>query len=539
MYCNIVKSELIVDVSPQEVAIALLEDGRLEEINRDRREENFVVGNIYLGKVKKVMPSLNAAFVDIGSEKDAFIHYLDLGAGFSRLNAYVKALAEPNKPKKGVNMNKYAQLPEVPKEGQIEDYIKTGDLILVQISKEPINTKGPRLTAEISIAGRNMVLIPYADKVMVSTKVTPESERSRLRQLVQSIKPTSCGLIVRTVAQGKRVAELDNELRLLQRRWDEVVLRLQEPQQVGLISAEMGRTIGIIRDAFNPTFESIQVNDEIIYEEVKAYVELIAPDRSSIVHLYKNDQPIFDHFGVTKQLKSGFGRVVGFKNGGYLIIERTEALYSIDVNSGSKKQGEDQEANAFNVNMLAAEEIAHQLRLRDIGGIIVVDFIDLAKAENKQRLFEYMQQLMELDRAKHNVLQLSKFGLMQITRQRVRPAVEMDVREVCPTCQGKGKIQPTILFTEHLEEELQAYTEAFGRKLKLYVHPYVYAYIDKGWFSSIRKTWKRKYGVKILSSEQLGLIQYKFTDKKGTELLLKQDNELQELVDDAIQEHKG
>ncbi len=531
MYCNIVKSELIVDVRPNEVAIALLENGRLEEITHDKREEGFVVGNIYMGRVKKVMPSLNAAFVDIGSEKDAFIHYLDLGAGFTRLTSYVKALAEPDKPKKGVNMNKYAQLPEVPKEGQIEEYLKVGDMILVQVSKEPINTKGPRLTAEISLAGRNMVLIPYADKVMVSTKVSPESERTRLRQLVQSIKPASFGLIVRTVAENKRVAELDNELRILMKRWEEVVNKLQQPQQqekVSLISAEIGRTIGVIRDAFNPTFENIQVNDEAVYNEVRAYVELIAPDRLDVVHYYNSDQPIFDNFGVTRQLKSGFGKTVSFKNGGYLIMERTEALFSIDVNSGSKKQGEDQEENAFNANMLAADEIAHQLRLRDIGGIIIVDFIDMAKAENQQKLFEHMQQLMELDRAKHNVLKITKFGLMQITRQRVRPAVELDVREVCPTCQGKGKIQPSILFTERLEEELEAYTQSFGRKLKLYVHPFVYAYVDKGWFSSIRKTWKKRFGVKTLPDEQLGLMQYKFVDKQGNELILKQDTEAEE-----------
>ncbi len=527
------KSELIVDVHPKEVAIALLEDSRLEEINRESREESFSLGNIYLGKVKKIMPSLNAAFVDIGSEKDAFIHYLDLGAGFTRMKEYVKALSEPNKPRKGVNMNKFAQIPEVPKEGQIEDHIKVGDMILVQISKEPINTKGPRLTAEISIAGRNMVLIPFADKVMVSTKVSPESERTRLRQLVQSIKPTSFGLIVRTVAQNKRVAELDTELRLLQKRWEDVVVRLQQGQEnIALISAEIGRTIGIIRDAFNPTFESIQVNDETVYEEIKNYVQTIAPDRAGIVHYYQGDEMIFDHFGVSRQLKSGLGRTVSFKNGGYLIIEKTEALYSIDVNSGSKKQGEDQEENAFNVNMLAADEIVHQLRLRDIGGIIIIDFIDMDKAENQQKLYEYMNSLMELDRAKHNVLKITKFGLMQITRQRVRPAVETDVREVCPTCQGKGKIQPSIMFTEQLEEVLKSYTEAFGKALKLYVHPYVYAYIDKGLFSSIRKTWRKKYGVKTIASDSLGIMQYKFLDAHNNEVILKQDNEAQEHLND-------
>ena len=348
-----------------------------------------------------------------------------------------------------------------------------------------------------------------------------ESERSRLRQLVQSIKPSGYGVIVRTVAEGKRVAELDGELQLLVQRWEDTINRLQQldTPKVTLITEELGRTIGLLRDIFNPSFESIHINDKEICKDVSAYVELIAPESKKIVHYYKDEQPIFDHFQVSKQMKTGLGRTVGFKNGGYLIVEKTEALWSIDVNSGSKNKAEDQEVNAFNVNMLAAEEIAHQLRLRDIGGLIIIDFIDMSSAENQQALYDHMRELMSLDRAKHNVLKLSKFGLMQITRQRVRPAVAELSQEICPTCMGKGKIQASVLFTDRLEEEIEHYKEHFSGQLRLYVHPYVYAYCKKG-FISLSSRWRRR-GVKLLENQQLGMLQYRFTDRKGTPLIIK------------------
>ncbi len=513
------KSELIVDVQPKEIAMVLLEDGRLMEVNREKRELTYVVGNIYLGRIKKIMPALNAAFVDVGYEKDAFLHYLDLGEGFQRINSFTQAILRHEK---SPAMGKIYNMPEVTKEGLITDYLNVGDHILVQIAKEPINTKGPRTTAEISLAGRNIVLIPFGDKVMVSNKIKSESERSRLRQLMQSIKPSGYGVIVRTVAEGKRVAELDGELQLLVKRWEDTIHRLQQLKEPGvtMVSEEIGRTIGLLRDIYNPTFENIHINDAEVYKDVRDYVELIAPGSKKIVHQYNGTQPIFDHFQVSRQMKIGLGRTVGFKNGGYLIVEKTEALWSIDVNSGSKnKNSNDQEENAFNVNMLAAEEIAHQVRLRDIGGIIIIDFIDMDSAEHQQALYERMKELLELDRAKHNVLKLSKFGLMQITRQRVRPAVEVTTQEVCPTCMGKGKIQSSIFFTDRLEEEISAYTEQFGRHLRLYIHPYVYAYVSKG-ICSIKAAWRRKYGIKTLESEQLAFLQYQLTDRNGKQLLL-------------------
>ena len=509
------KSELIVDVQSSEITIALTEDDRLMEWGQESRTEaTFAVGNIYYGRVKKVMPALNAVFVDVGHEKEAFLHYLDLGSQFLTLEKFTQ-FAVQEKNRKPL-LQKTPQQREVGKQGSIQDVCHVGQEILVQVAKEPINTKGPRLTAEISLAGRNIVLIPFGDKVMVSSKIKSEAERSRLKQLVQAIKPERFGVIVRTVAEGKRAAELDSELRLLVKRWEETVARLQKAKPVSLVTEEIGRTIGMSRDVFTPDFTSIYVNDQEMFEEVQNYVGLIAPESEKIVKLYKDDQPIFDHFGITRQMKTGLGRTVGFKNGGYLIMERTEALFSIDVNSGSKKLGSDQEDNAFQCNMLAADEIYHQLRLRDIGGIIIVDFIDMDSAEHRQLLFEHMKRLMKRDRARHNVLQLSKFGLMQITRQRVRPVVEVDVQEVCPTCGGKGRIQPSILFTDTLDEQIELYNHHFGRGLKLFVHPFVFAYANKGlFFRSLRFRWFYQYGVRLRADESLPLLEFRFVDRNG------------------------
>ena len=515
------KSELIVDVQPQEIAIALTEDDRLQEVAKEKRnQDNFAVGNIYYGRVKKVMPALNAVFVDVGHEKEAFLHYLDLGAQYRTLQTYVtKAVSDR---RRIPSMQKIQRQPEVGKEGQIADILKVGDPILVQVSKEPINTKGPRLTAEISIAGRNIVLIPFADGVMVSQKIKREAERQRLKQLILSIKPHGFGVIVRTVAEEKRVAELDNELRLLVQKWQETVKSLQQHEPVSLVSEEMGRTLGIIRDVLNPDFTSIQINERTVYEDVKNYLEIIAPESAKIVKLYQGTQPIFDHFDITRQMKTGLGRTVGFKHGGYLIIDKTEALFSIDVNSGSKKLYEDQEENAFQFNMLAADELVHQLRLRDIGGIIIVDFIDMDTKEHQQQLFDYVKQLMDRDRAKHNVLPLSKFGLMQITRQRVRPAVEVEVMETCPVCHGKGKIQPSILFTDQLEEACKDVLKQYGKGAILHLHPYVYAYVSKGWLWSLKAQWKCKYGVKVLENQSVGMLEYRFVDAKGNNISLQE-----------------
>ncbi|MBR1445504.1 MAG: Rne/Rng family ribonuclease, partial [Alloprevotella sp.] len=427
-------SEVIIDAGPKEISIALLEDKSLVEYQSEPRSASYSVGNIYIGKVRKLMPGLNACFVDVGSEKDAFLQYLELGLQFSSYEKYLKHVASDRM--KLYPIQKATHQPDLPKDGSIQNQLKVGQEVMVQIVKEPINTKGPRLTCELSFAGRYMVLIPFGDKVSVSSKIKKGEERSRLKQLVQSMVPKNFGVIVRTVAEGKRAAELDQELKVLLKRWEDAITRVQKTtERPQLVFEEQSRSVALIRDLFNPTYDGIHVNDPEIYNQVRDYVALIAPDKVDIVKLYTGTVPIYDNFNVTKQIKSGFGRTVNYKRGAYLIIEHTEAMHVVDVNSGTRiKKENGQEANALETNLGAADELARQLRLRDMGGIIVVDFIDMNLAEDRQLLYERMCENMKKDRARHNILPLSKFGLMQITRQRVRPAMDVAVEESCPTC---------------------------------------------------------------------------------------------------------
>ncbi len=507
-------SEVIIDVQPKDISIALLEDKELVEYQQEQRTVSFSVGNIYVAKVKKLMPGLNACFVDVGAERVAFLHYLDLGSQFYSYEKYLKQVVSDRK--KLYPIQKVHIQPELKKDGSIANTLKVGQEILVQIVKEPINTKGPRLTCELSFAGRYLVLIPFDDSVSVSTKIKRGEERSRLKQLIQSIKPKNFGVIVRTVAEGKRAAELDGELKVLLKRWEDTITKVQKTtERPKLCFEEESRAVALLRDLFNPTYDGIHINDAQIFDEIKNYLEIIAPDKKDIVKLYKGTVPIFDNFNVTKQLKSGFGKTVNYKHGAYLIIEHTEAMHVVDVNSGTRiKKDNDQEANALETNLGAADELARQLRLRDMGGIIIVDFIDMKLPEDRQLLYERMCKNMQKDRAKHNILPLSKFGLMQITRQRVRPAMSVNVEETCPTCYGKGTIKSSILFTDTLENKIDNLVNKIGiRKFYLHVHPYVAAYINKGVFS-MKRQWQMKYGlgVRVIPSQKLAFLQYEFYD---------------------------
>ena len=510
-------SELIIDVQQKEISIALLEDKSLVEYQSESKAASFSVGNIYVAKVKKLMPGLNACFVDVGYERDAFLHYLDLGTQYSSYEKYLKQVQSDRK--KLFPFSKATRLPDLKKDGSVQNVLKVGQEVLVQVVKEPISTKGPRLTCDLSFAGRYMVLMPFQDKVSVSTKIKKGEERTRLKQLVQSIKPKNFGVIVRTSAEGKRVAELDSEMKILLKRWEDAITTVQKTTERPKIAfEETSRAVALIRDLFNTTYDGIHVNDETVFNQVKDYVGLIAPDKVDIVKLYKGTVPIFDNFNVTKQVKSAFGKTVNYKRGAYLIIEHTEAMHVVDVNSGNRTKAENgQEQNALEVNLGAADELARQLRLRDMGGIIIVDFIDMHLAEDRQLLYERMCKNMQKDRARHNILPLSKFGLMQITRQRVRPAMDVNVEETCPTCFGKGKIKSSILFTDQLESKIDRMVSKIGiKKFNLHVHPYVAAYINQGIFSMKRK-WQMKYGmgINVIPSQKLAFLQYEFYDKKG------------------------
>ena len=514
------EKDLVVDVSSTEVRLALMENHRLIELNRESSQgHSFSVGDVFLGRVKKILPALNAAFVDIGDSKEAFVHYLDLGLNFTAFDRFVKE-SNPNK-----NMGDlYSGIklgPILEKEGRVEDHLKPGQMVIVQIVKEPISTKGSRLSAEISLAGRNIVLLPFADKVSVSQKISSKEERKRLETLVRSILPKNYGAIIRTAAEDKKAAVLVAEVRSLIEKWESSWTKIAKSKGVGLLFTEYSKTTAMLRDLLNDSFTNVYVNDVKVYEEARKYISLISPEQEKIVKLYEGKEPIFDHFEVTRQIKSSFGKIVPMKQGAYLVIETTEALNVIDVNSGIRAKTTDQEENTFEVNKIAAEEIARQLRLRDMGGIVIVDFIDMETAEHRNELFKFMQELMSTDRAKHNLLPLTKFGLMQITRQRIRPVTEINTTEKCPVCHGTGRITSTLVIDEEIERKLSDIV-AGGKKferLTLKVSPIMGAYLTRGFNSFLRK-WKRKYKCKLdlVESTEFGILQNEIYNEKGEAL---------------------
>nr|MEE3376383.1 Rne/Rng family ribonuclease [Candidatus Cryptobacteroides sp.] len=451
--------------------------------------------------------------------KEAFIHYLDLGLYFNAFDQFVKE-SNSNTNLKDL-YSRIAIGTPLPKEGHIEEYLKPGQLIVAQIVKEPISTKGSRLTAEISLAGRNIVLLPFAEKVSISQKIGSKEEKRRLETLVRSILPKNYGAIIRTAAEGKNAATLVGETESLIEKWESSWKKIAKNKTVQLLFTEYSKTTTVLRDLLNDSFSNIWINDPHVAEEARKYVSLISPEQEKIVHLYEGKQPIYDHFEVTRQIKGSFGKVVPMRQGAYLVIETTEALNVIDVNSGIRTKTADQEENSFEVNKIAAEEIARQLRLRDMGGIVIVDFIDMETNEHKNALFKLMQELMEADRAKHNVLPLTKFGLMQITRQRIRPVTEINTMEQCPVCHGTGKIHSSVVIDEEIERKIAFYVIEKGvRSIMLKTSPILGAYLKRGIFNSFVARWRKRYKAKIELVEvtDFSVLQHEMYNEKGEKL---------------------
>ena len=511
--------ELIISASDSDVQIALLEDKQLVELHREKKNTQFVVGDVVIGKVRKIMPGLNAAFIDIGDEKDGFLHYLDLGPQYNSVSKYLRLAMNGDASMQ--TLENFKIEPVFEKNGNLSNTLKVGQFLIGQIAKEPISTKGPKISGEISFAGRYLALVPFSNKISISQKIKSSEERSRLRRLIQSIRPNNFGLIVRTVAEGKSVAELDSDLRLLLDKWSRMTVKLKTVNSPQLIESELSATSALLRDVLTDDFNTIYCDTEDIYNEVRDCIRTIAPDKIDIVRLYKMDTPIFEQFGVQRDIRRAFGRIVTIRSGVYLYIEHTEAMHVIDVNSGNHiKAGTGQEDTALQVNIESAKEIARQLRLRDMGGIVIVDFVDMAKAEHRRELYEVMTEEMKKDKARHTILPLSKFGLMQITRQRVRPAVEVDVQEKCPFCDGTGTIKSSLVVVDEIESNLR-YLESSQqeRKLTVVTHPYIQAYLTKG-FKSIRRQWQRKYKMRLTinPSESYNLLEYKFFTPDGEEV---------------------
>lgn len=513
--------ELIVSATDSDIQLALLEDKQLVELHKDKTGNKIHVGDIYVGKVRKIMPGLNAAFIDVGEDKDGFVHYLDLGLNYNSLAKYVK-LAMNGDPSVR-NLNNFKIEPVLEKVGNLSNVLKVGQLIIGQVAKEPISTKGPKLSGDISFAGRYLVLTPFINRISISQKIKGSEERGRLRRLIQSIKPANFGVIVRTIAEGKDVAELDADLRQLMDQWVSLTESLKRITGPTKVLSELSAATALLRDVLTDDFNTIYVDNESIYNEVRKYIASVAPDKADIVKHYKLETPIFEQFGVLRDIRRAFGRIVTIRSGVYLYIEHTEAMHVIDVNSGNHiKAGTGQEDTALQVNIESAKEIARQLRLRDMGGIIIVDFIDMQKADNRKQLYDVMCAEMSRDKARHTILPLSKFGLMQITRQRVRPAIEVDVQEKCPFCDGTGTIKSSLVVVDEIESNLRYLTSSQNEhRLTIIVHPYVYAYLTKG-LRSVRLKWMWKYKTRltIKPSESYGLLSYKFFNAAGDEIEL-------------------
>lgn len=512
--------ELVVEAREGAVSIALLRDGKLVELQEEQGKTDFGVGDIYLGKVRKVVPSLNAAFVDVGYEKDAFLHYLDLGPQFLSSHKFTKDTLGG---KQNVSDLLYFKSEkDIPKDGKIADIVSTSSPILVQVAKEPISSKGPRLCAELTFAGRYLVLVPFSDKISISQKIRSQEERDRLRGILDNIRPKNFGVIIRTVAENKKVEDIDQDLRNLLEKWKTMHTNLRTATPPRRVLGELDKTSSILRDLLNGDFTNIHVNEERVAVELKDYISEIAPGREKIVKLYDGKLSIFERFGINKQIKTMFGKKVPLPSGGYLIIEHTEAMHVIDVNSGNRKGADGQESNALATNVEAAEEIARLLQLRDMGGIVCIDFIDMHDKENNRELFDKLKDFMKMDRAKHNILPPSKFGVVEITRQRVRPETDINTSEMCPTCNGTGEVQASILFAEEIETNLNyLIQDRKETKITLLVHPYLEAYFKRGFMS---KQWKwffkYKKWIDVKGVTNNHLLQYTFLDKNNNEIAL-------------------
>ncbi len=516
------EKELLVKSTPTNVEIALLEDRKLVELHTQKSDVQFSVGDIFLGYIKMLRPSLNAAFLDVGIRKDAFLHYTDLGPQIISVQKYTRQAL--NKQRSSNLLDGFVMEPDNDKNGKIDKVFNKNQPVLVQILKEPISTKGPKLTCEITLAGRFMVMTPFRNSVAVSKKIVDQEERKRLKVLIESIKPRNFGFIIRTAAENKKVADLHDEINNLTQKWGTITSELRQSKKPGRLLSEVDKTHGLLRDLLNDSFNKIIINNKELFNSARTYLQNVAPEQAKIVSQYKGKRPIFDHFGIKKQIKSSFSKTPTMPSGAYLVIEHTEAMHVIDVNSGPKTQNKDQESAALQVNVEAAMEIARQLRLRDLGGLIIIDFIDMRNKENKNILYMKMKDSMKGDRAQHTILPLSKFGLMQITRQRVKPELKINTLEVCPACNGTGKTESTDLLPDEIERNINFIVDQYPKmEISLRVHPFVFTHFKKGMVNQQWKWYvKHKKWIKLIAQEDYHVNEYKFYNKFNDEIRLQE-----------------
>ncbi len=537
----IMRKEIVINSTANEIRIAITEDKKLAELYVETPEKERTVGDIYLGKVAKVMHGIRAAFVDVGHKQDAFLHFSDIGSTLSEYSSLIGdedsdvdtddsddeepvgspaspdqsrvAVAEAPKPappqQSHAPSRSYGRTPAVPD-------LKPGQDIIVQVTKEPVGKKGVRVTSEVSLPGRFLVLLPFDGKVGVSKKLTNFKEKRRLRRIVRSILPEGFGVIIRTVAQDKDESALKQDLESLIATWREIEKSVKTEQAPALLYKDMATTSSVIRDLFTDSVERVVVDSRKLYKEIRAYVKLNSPTLVEKIELYKEREPVFDAYGVEREIANALSRKVWLKSGGYIIIDQTEAMVVVDVNSGRYAAKREQELNSLRTNLEAAREVCRQLRLRDIGGIIVIDFIDLEEDKNRKKVYDELRKEFRRDRAKVTVLPMTELGIVQITRQRIRQNILHSFSEPCPVCGGGGFVQSKSSIVNHIERWLRRF-KAEGKefRLNLRVHPSIAGYLREGTISRLTR-FKFRYFVSIRLEEdtKLPVAEFHFVSRK-------------------------
>ena len=496
------KKEIVINATNEETRIAIVEDSKLVELFVERPDYERMVGDIYKGKVSRVLPGMQAAFIDIGHEQNAFLHFSDISSSYQD---YFIDYEET----KGNNKNR--------KKFIVEKNLKKGQDILVQIIKEPISTKGCRVTAEVSLPGRFVVLIPNNTQIGISRKISNQSERRRLKEIAQKILPKNFGVIIRTVAEGKSDKEIKKDLNKLLSVWQKLDKKIKGEQSPVLIYKDMAMASSIIRDLFTIDVDKVVVDSRKLMREIQQYVKYVAPQLVHKVQYYKNKEPIFDHYNIEKEIEKLPGNRAWMKNGGYIIIQQTEALVSIDVNSGKFIGREDHESNSFKINMEAAREIARQARLRDLGGLIVIDFIDMVDESNKKKVYMELKKEFAKDRSITKIENISRFGLIEMTRQRVRPSVIHTINDTCPVCNGTGLVPTLNTVVSNIERWIQRYrSKRLDRRITIRTTPEVYTYMKNGRYNRLLKLmWKYWIKIKLVKDEKLPIGTFEVYDRKN------------------------
>ena len=491
--------EIIINASIGETRIAILEDKKLVELFVEKPERERMVGDIFLGKVVNVVKGMRAAFVNIGQKQDAFLHFSDIGESFSTVSAMIDREEENH-----VDV-------DIPPE-----QMKVGQEILVQIIKEPISTKGCRLTTQISIPGRFTVLVPNSSIVGISKKIESIKERRRLKKLARSVRPEGFGVIVRTVAEGRDDEVLKADIYALLKIWRKIEAKFKNIKAPILVFKDMGMTSSVIRDLFTSDLDRLVVDSKKLHREITSYLKGVAYGLISSVEYFNKNIPIFDFYGIEAEIEASLARKVWIKSGGYIIFDQTEALVAIDVNSGKFIGHKDHEHNSLKINLEAAIEIARQLRLRDLGGIIVIDFIDMREERNKRRLHDEFKNELKKDRAQANITPISEFGLIEMTRERIRPSLLFTFSETCSTCKGLGRITAKSSIVTKIERWVKRFRASTKeRRIRLVTHPEIKSYLSEGMRSPLRRImWNERLLIELEEDANLDFDEFHFYSRK-------------------------